>query len=56
MLLPSVSSAVVDIERFRHFLSKSLDGWSIVLFAVTGLLASLLGMVTPLVTRLIFGT
>lgn len=38
------------------FSLKSLDGWSIVIFALTGLLASLLGMVTPYITQLIFGT
>lgn len=38
------------------FSLKSLDGWSIVLFVLTGLFASLLGMVTPLVTKLIFGS
>ena len=46
----------LTLKDLGIFSLKSLDGWSIVLFAVTGLLASLLGMVTPLVTRLIFGT
>lgn len=46
----------LTLKDLGVFSLKSLDGWSIVLFAATGLLASLLGMITPLVTRLIFGT
>ncbi|RHB39267.1 NHLP bacteriocin export ABC transporter permease/ATPase subunit [Enterocloster aldenensis] len=46
----------LTLKDLGFFSLKSLDGWSLMLFALTGLLASLLGMVTPMLTRLIFGT
>lgn len=46
----------LTLKDLGIFSLKSLDGWSLVLFVLAGLLASLLGMVTPMVTRLIFGT
>ena len=46
----------LTLRDLGSFSLKSLDGWSVLLFAFTGLLASLLGMVTPMVTKLIFGS
>lgn len=51
--LPLRELALRDLFRF---MLESLDGRDFVLFLFTGLLASLLGMVTPLVTQLLFGT
>lgn len=37
-----------------QFMLRSLNGWDLTLFLLTGLLASVLGLVTPLATRIIF--
>ena len=51
--LPLQSLTLIDLLRF---MGKVLNGGDLAFFLLAGLLASLLGLVTPLVTQLIFGT
>lgn len=51
--LPLRELSLRDLFRFT---AESLDGGDVLFFLFTGLIASILGLVTPMVTRLIFST
>lgn len=47
---------VLKLRDLLKFMAEALDGGDLLSFLLTGLMASLLGLVTPMVTKLIFRT